>query len=56
MQASEDHITGASRRLQVAIDNFHVATDAIEAAYNAAEEAANAARAEATHSADASAD
>jgi phage shock protein A len=48
MQAEEERVTAASRRLQAKVDAFRAAREAIEAAYTAAEEAAQAAWAEVT--------
>jgi hypothetical protein len=48
LQAREERIFEASRRLQAEIANFQAAREAVEAAYTAAEAAANTAWAEAT--------
>lgn len=53
LQAREERITGASRRLMAELNNFQAAKEAIEAAYTAAEAAASAAWAEVTDSHDA---
>ncbi len=46
MQAKEERVFAASRRLQIEIDALRAAREAVEAAYTAAEEAAEAAWAE----------
>jgi hypothetical protein len=48
LQAREERITRASRRLQAEIVNFKAARESVQAAYTAAEVAANAAWAEMT--------
>jgi phage shock protein A len=48
MQAEEERVTAASRRLQAKVDAFRAAKEAIEAACTAAEEAAEAAWAQVT--------
>lgn len=53
LQAKEERITGASRRLMAELNNFQAAKEAVEAAYTAAEAAASAAWAEVTGSHDA---
>ena len=52
MQAEEERVIAASRRLQVKVDAFRAAKEATEAAYTEAEEAAEAAWAEVTGNAD----
>jgi phage shock protein A len=55
MQAKEERLNIASRRLMAEVNAFQVAREAIETAYTAAEEAAQAAWAEVTGNADADA-
>jgi phage shock protein A len=50
LQAEEERVTAASRRLQANVNEFGAAKEAVEAAYAAAEEAAEAAWAEVTGS------